>query len=332
MKKLILCCAILLFTNLSWGDDSNLLSNDFDLTSQASDSKRRLWLLGEVSDTNFSIVHTNDEDLLGFLHKLGLIPSDDDIGRTAALNLAYEIIGENGRIDIGLNSQLFSSIPDGYDDSDDIQNILEETTVSIVARLIKSEEKKTYVILGVSYTNQAEHPVIMTYLQDFIHRMGAGTPRQSLHGDLDSHFVNAIIGAGKVFEIIKNERVTVSVVAEVTAEVSTSLVDQSRAGFMVKAIFDFGLWRDSNDPALRFTMQTGGNIYHNRYDFWAKVELTLRLKLKKQSNWYIETGVFVGYFDTEFDREYEGEASFQTGLSIRIVRRRPRTPDDHFLF
>ena len=124
MKNLILCCAILLFTNLIWADDFDLLSNEFDLTSQSSDSKRHLWLLGEVSNTNFSVVHTNDEDLLGFLHKLGIIPSDDDIGRTAALNLAYEIIGENGRIDIALNSQLFTSIPTGYDDNDNIQNNL----------------------------------------------------------------------------------------------------------------------------------------------------------------------------------------------------------------
>lgn len=333
MKNLILSIVVTLLslnvyaTNL----DTDLLSGEFNL-GQENQTKRSIWLIGEVTDTNFRVLHTNDEDLLGFLHKLDAIPSDDDIGRTAGLNLTYQIIGENGRLDISANSQLFTRIPDGYTDSDDIQDILEETSLSVVARIIHSEEKKTYFIVGMNYTHLSEKPVVMTYLQDFVHQMGAGTPRVSLEGDLNQHFVRAIVGAGKVFEVIRNQAVAFSIAAEVTAELATRITDQSRLTFVVTAVLDVGLWRDSNDPVVRLTGEVGTHLYTDRTDFWAKVELMIRLKLSKRSKWYIETGVFVGYYDTQYDNQYEGDASFQTGISIRITRATPRTDDDHFLF
>lgn len=310
-------------------EDRSILGDDFATVEETKSNQ--MWLIGEVIDSSFRVVHTNDEDLFGFLHKSGLIPKDDDMGRTAALLLAYRIVGERGRIDVNLNNQLFARISDGYTDDDDVQDILEETSLSVVARVIHNEDKKTYFIVGVNYTNLLEKPLVMTYLQDFVHEMGAGTPRTSLNGERNEHFARAIVGAGKTFQLVKKRSIAVSISTEFTTEIATR-VDQTRTGFSISGTIEIGGWRDSNDPV--FVINAEGNAYahFDRMEFWAKIELITRLKFKKDSKWYLELTAFVAYYDTELDNEFEGGPSFQTGISIRITRGRERRNDDPFLF
>lgn len=337
MKLFILICSMLLSTNLyaQESNDLDLFEGDFSLSEEAAkkDAKKRkkFFLIGEVVDGRFNIVHYNDADLLGFTQLL-FFPDDDDIGRTARLDLNYQILGTEGRMDIDFSNQLFTREPNP--EEDDVQEVLEETVLAIRTRVIKKENDKTYIIIGGSITNKTGKPFLMSYLQLFLHNLGAGTPDTNIERDISKTYFNAIVGAGKVFDILHGDRVKLSVIAEAELEVSTDIADESRVGTTFTLAYDFAGKRTLKDPKFQVRLFYKNELYANGYmDHEAGLSVGWSFKLGKKSKWYFEPALSMSVHKTMLDDEYEGGTSYNTAIYFKFRKKAEVDPAlGNFLF
>lgn len=325
LTALMLSCLI---STQAWAQsqddlDFSDIGDDFKLPTEESvieyESSKRIFLIGKTIRGKFQIVHYNDEDLLGFAHP-GIFPKDDDYGRTAGIVMRYRLSGDEGSLEANIENWLFAQ-QTGNPDIEDEQTILEETTIALRARILKTELKKTYLIIGAQFTNQSGKPVLMTYLQEMLHNsLSSSSDRHTIERDININYVNMILGMGRRFNLIKTKQVRLYATAEGEVHISSLGESESKLGLTIEAGIEIAGWQTTNNPLLVFRGYLHQDLYEDgTHERILGAELTLGLNTGR-TGWRIEPGIAVAIFDTREDLQYEGGISNNTSIFIRFTK------------
>ncbi len=303
--------------------DFSIIGRDFDTSTQEIETSfegpRRIFLVGKKTKGKFQLIHYNDEDFTGFLHKY-VMDSDDDIGRTASLLMRYTLSGDEGSIETTFENWMFTRST-GNPDVEDEQYVLEETKVTLRSRILKKELGGAYLIIGAQFTNQSGEPVVMTYLQDVVHEWTGSTYRPTVGRDININYFNMIMGVGKQLNLIKTKKVRFYMTAESEVHLSSEGESETKLGLSLEGGIELAGWQSINAPVLAIK----GYIHQDFYEdgtterIWGG-ELAFGIKLSKDG-WMFKPGLSVAVFDTREDQEYEGGYSVNTAIFFRFEKR-----------
>ena len=322
--NLILLLLFFVFQSLSFAGEFEDIKRDFDLPKgkdgKTIDQRTTFFLIGKIENHRVQIVHFNDLDFTGGLAKKLGYPKTDDIGRTSGLVFKYFLDGSDGSLEINLQNWLFTN---EIDEPNHRQFIEEESTVTIRSRLFLDGKKNQYIIIGLSFTNRVQKPFVLSYLQKFVHSLNGSTKRHDIGRPGDHNFLNAIIGYGGRYDILKYRHVAFYFVGEAELSGSTDFKDES--GFTVRASanLDLGGWQGIENPILHVRVYYETTLFLDSLrDENFGVEVFLGVSLWKL---YLQAGLYVCRFDSALDRRYEGKPSWNTGIFIMM---RGRIPDE----
>lgn len=330
VMALILGCLLSFSVHAKGGDkndeiDFSIIGDDFNFPNREIEREfkdpKRIFLVGKTIKGKFQLIHYNDEDFTGLLHG-NIIPKDDDVGRTASLLMRYTIAGDEGSIESTLENWMFTK-PTGNPDDEDEQYVLEETKVTVRARMLKKELGGAYLLIGAQFTNQSGEPVVMTYLQDVIHQWTDSTHRPTVGRDININYFNMIMGVGKQLNLIKTKQVRFYLQTEGEIHLSSAGEKETKLAMSLEGGIELAGWQSIEAPVLAIK----GWIHQDFYEdgtlerIWG-AEIAFGIRLTK-SGWMFRPGISISVYDTREDLEYEGDISYNTAIFFRFEKRTP---------
>ncbi len=299
------------------GVDLGLLGKDFSETEVDLSEPKRVVLIGEVINSGIRIAHYNDEDLTGGLTRIGW-PKDDDLGRTAGLQLKFFFEGEDGTIEVNLENWLFSK-PSGDITVENGQIVEEYSTIELRSRKFQDPDGKEYLIFGFEFHHTMKDQFIMGFLQDFLHGAGFGRTRTSQGRDGGDVWANVLFGKGGRFDIMKKKAMNLYLTYEGEVAASTDFSEETRGTVRTSLNTSLGYYKGTKIPIMRIKAYAEYSLFINgEQEYEIGLEMFINVLLK---GFQVELGTGVAYFDTRYDRQYEGNQSYNTSLFIRV-----RTP------
>jgi hypothetical protein len=308
-----------------------LSSNSFSVSSFQSNRNpdhKNYFFIGRIINQKIEFMVVNDHDFLtgAQLRYLGY-PDTDDFGRTSGLMLNYILNHENGSLTVSLEDWLFAKQIDRKDSMR--QHVEEVATLRIASRQFLDDSGNTWVVLGVSVNERTQSPSFHSWLQNLVHTIDKGSdPRIYIARDGHQIYLEALLGVGGKYSIIKNRHIDISINGEVILTPSLGLADRSRIS--ANSSIDFTYFgKDQEYP--RFFAS-----FFGQYSLLANGERESKVGGKigvggVYRNVYLQLNVFIIRWDEDLDKRYEGGASWTTGLSVTATfTDRKNKPDYEF--
>jgi hypothetical protein len=249
MKKLIiplvissLSLNIFAYENLSIGNDfvvDNSEGNEIKtITPSNRGTKSKMFLIGEKQYLVIKLDMHNDNWLLGFPEYISpALDTGDDRGRTFSLGLSALLEGTTGSIELSAYSHLFSKLATGVNlGSEDYphyqQLTMEETKISLKARILKDKFNQGYLIVGASYTEKSDQEKLTGAIQTAWHEAWAGTKSWNTYENISQNMMerdaSATVGFGKKINLAKADHNFLDLVAEGEIEFSSAGKTESK--------------------------------------------------------------------------------------------------------
>lgn len=293
-----------------------LSSNTFSVTpvqSQRNPALRNYFFIGKVINQKIEFMIVNDHDFLtgSQLRYLGY-PDTDDFGRTSGLMLNYVLTHENGSLTISLEDWLFAQQIDQKDTMR--QHVEEAASLRVASRQFLDDTGTTWVVLGVSVNERTQTPGFHSWLQNLVHTIDKTSgPRIYIGRDGQQVYLEALLGVGGKYSIIKNRHLDLSVTGEVILTPSIGFADRSRIS--ANASVDVAYYGKNADYPRFFASLFG------QYALLANGEQESKVGGRigfggVVRNVYLQLNLFVMRWDEDLDRKYEGASSWTTGLSV----------------
>lgn len=297
-------------------NDEDLLGDDFGTDSQVIPKPRgrRFFFLGKIIKGELYIAHFNDLDLTGIAGLLGY-PDDDDLGRTAGLVINYLMQGSDGSLEFNLENWLFSRETNNPDVEDE-QVIHERSVVSIRSRRFTDNNSNRYIIMGLEFGYDVQKPFIMSFVQKFVHDITPSRDRPIVGRDERSFMLTPIFGVGQRFDVVDNERINIYATGEIEAQASTAFFERSAIRARVRSGISVAGWQGIEPPLVKLSLLME---YAHFLDGGSESRIGLELSFGfRIGNSYIQPGIAVTRWTSRLDSDYEGDASWNTAIFIRI--------------
>jgi hypothetical protein len=294
----------------------HLSSNTFSVSSIQSKrdpSVRNYFFIGKLINQKVEFMIVNDHDFLtgAQLRHLGY-PDTDDFGRTSGLMLNYVLTHENGSLTVSLEDWLFAQ---QIDPEDTMRQHLEEVaTLRVASRQFMDNSGNTWVVLGVAVNERTQTPAFHSWLQNLVHTIDkTSSPRIYIGRPEQQIYLEALLGIGGKYSIIKNRHVDISITGEVILTPSLGLAERSRIS--ANSSIDAAYFGKNEEYPLFFASLFG------QYALLANGEKESKVGGKigfggVYRNVYLQLNLFIIRWDEDLDRTYEGTASWTTGLSL----------------
>jgi hypothetical protein len=258
MKKLIIPLVISSLTFNIFANDNINIGDDFVIDNSAGNDiktitplnrapKSKMFLIGEKQYLVIKLDMHNDNWLLGFPEYISpALDTGDDRGRTFSLGLSALLEGTTGSIELSAYSNLFSKLTTGVNlGTEDYphyqQKTMEETKISLKARILKDKFNQGYLIVGASYSEKSDQERLTGAIQTAWHEAWAGAKGWNTYENIPQNMmerdVSGTVGFGKKINLAKGDHNSLDIVAEGEIEFSSAGNTESKINARSEIIY-----------------------------------------------------------------------------------------------